>query len=250
MPYTQYADQLIHIARAAGDIIMEYYKQPLDVQHKDDKSPVTAADIAANTYIVAQLTALTPHIPIISEENAEVDNQAALSSKLFWLVDPLDGTKSFIKRTGEFTVNIALIDNEKPIGGVVYVPVTGMCYATGVDGKAYKNEHELIQVRTPPQEGLTVIASHSHRSPETEAYISTLKVASLLSASSSLKFCLVAEGKADVYPRFGRTMEWDTAAGHAVLLAAGGHVDKLDGTTLSYGKAGLDNPHFIAKGNL
>lgn len=250
MPYTPYADQLIHIARRAGEIIMEYYKQPLDVQHKDDASPVTAADLAANRYIVQELTTLTPHIPIISEENTATDNEAVLGNRLFWLVDPLDGTKSFIKRTGEFTVNIALIEEGKPVGGVVYVPVQDNCYATGVDGKAYKNEHEMIHVRTPPTEGLIVIASHSHRSPETDAYIATLKVASLLSASSSLKFCLVAEGKADVYPRFGRTMEWDTAAGHAVLLAAGGRVDQLDGTALSYGKSSLDNPHFIAKGML
>ena len=240
------------IAINAGDIIMQHYEGVISFEKKSDESPVTAADLAANNYIVEQLKACAPDIPIVSEENAEADNIAASKSPHFWLVDPLDGTKSYIKKTGEFTVNIALIEGNIPVFGVIYIPVQEMLYYTDKNGNAYKQargeEAKQIQARNTPDEGATVVASKSHLTKETDDYIKTLTVASLTSAGSSLKFCLVAEGAADVYPRFGRTMEWDTAAGHAIVLAAGGAVEKTDNTPLEYGKEGLDNPYFIVFG--
>lgn len=253
MNYSQYADKILEISKEAAAIIMRYYDGKVHVEIKDDKSPVTAADIAANQYIVTKLKELAPEIAIVSEENPEQENIAAAESELFWLVDPLDGTKSFIKRTGEFTVNIALIKNGRPVSGVVYVPAQNVGYYTGSDNKAYKISAEgiksQISTRVIPGDGAIVVASLSHRTPETDQYINSLpKVKSIVAASSSIKFCLVAEGAADTYPRFGRTMEWDTAAGHAVLLAAGGRVDNIDGSELLYGKKGLDNPYFVAQG--
>lgn len=241
------------IALQAGDIIMRYYTtENLDVTRKDDNSPVTQADIAANTHIVEALKQLTPNIPVVAEENTEEVNFSCMGADSFWLVDPLDGTKGFIKQSGEFTVNIALIRKGRPVAGVVYVPVTHELYYAGEENKAYKQlgNQEAIPIHTRhcAEDGAVVVASLSHRTPETDHYIATLKVKSLLPASSSLKFCLVAEGKADIYPRFGRTMEWDTAAGHAVLQAAGGSVRNLNDTDFLYGKPGFENPHFIARG--
>lgn len=233
---------------------MQYYAGTVDVTRKADNSPVTAADIAANRYIVEALAVLTPDIPVVAEENNEALNLSHLQAPLFWLVDPLDGTKGFIKKSGEFTVNIGLVKNGTPIAGVVYVPVTEELYYTGENGGAFKQEKGgapfPIHSRVASDEGMVVVASFSHRSAETDDYIQTLKVKSFLAAASSLKFCLLAEGKADIYPRFGRTMEWDTAAGHAVLSAAGGCVENLDGSPLHYGKPGFENPHFIAKGRI
>lgn len=248
-----YADKVVEIALKASAIIMQYYENgELDVTHKEDNSPVTAADVAANDYIVEALRRLTSAIPIISEESAGRTLSDQDKRNMFWLVDPLDGTKSFIRRSGEFTVNIALIEFGVPIFGVVTVPTQNIVYYTNADGEAFKRVHkqvpEKIQVRRMPKEGAVVVASKSHRTPETDAYINTLKVQELVSASSSLKFCLVAEGKADVYPRFGPTMEWDTAAGHAIVRAAGGTVELPDGTPLRYGKEEFRNPSFIVKG--
>lgn len=250
--YTPYTNAIKDIATEAGALIMEYYQGKIAVEIKDDSSPVTIADKTANNFIVEKLKTLTPQIPIISEENPEAENIKASKSTLFWLVDPLDGTKSYIKKTGDFTVNIALIENGSPVGGVVYVPAKNICYFTDEHGYAQKQENggtsQRIVVRLVPAEGATIVASLSHRTEETDAYINSLpKVASLVSAASSIKFCLVAEGMADIYPRFGRTMEWDTAAGHAVLNAAGGMVTNIDGSAFLYGKDGLDNPYFIAK---
>lgn len=255
MPYSNYADAILDIARHANTIIMEYYQTDCDITIKEDHTPVTEADLAANAYIVEALQKLSPDIPVISEENDENDNEKIRTSPIFWLVDPLDGTKSFIKQTGEFTVNIGLIKDHKPIGGVITVPAKDLAYWTGADGKVYKqdgnNAIEAISCRKQPECGAVVVASKSHRSPETDDYINKLpSVDTFISASSSLKFCLIAEGKADIYPRFGRTMEWDTAAGHAILNAAGGSVHTIDDDDLAYGKEGLDNPFFIACGVL
>lgn len=261
MPYEDFVEPLCNIAREAGRIIMGYYEGELDVQLKQDASPVTAADLAANAYIVRQLSALAPSIPIVSEEDsasheAGVFNAqgADLRQGAFWLVDPLDGTKSFIKRTGEFTVNIALIERQQPVLGVIYIPVQERLYFTGADGRAWLKRGtdaaaEPVAVRRTPAAGLTVVASASHNSPATEDFIASLpKVAQRVGASSSLKLCRVAEGAADVYPRFGTTMEWDIAAGHAILNAAGGSIACEDGSAFLYAKEAFRNPNFIAWG--
>lgn len=252
MQYSQYATNILQIAIKAGEIIMSYYQNNSKIDIKPDSSPVTEADIAANDYIVSELNKLTPDINTIAEES---ENIAAINlrNSCFWLVDPLDGTKSFIKQRGDFTVNIGLIQNRIPIGGVIYVPVSKTAYFTGNDGLAYKQilpyEPELIHCREIPQEGVTAIASHSHKNSETDNFINNLSnLAQMVTASSSLKFCLLAEGKADIYPRFGRTMEWDTAAGHAILNAAGGKLTTLSGRKFIYGKNGWANGNFIAYG--
>lgn len=251
--YAPHAEAVKSIAIDAGALILKYYRGELQVEIKEDDSPVTIADKKANDFIVEKLNALTPTIPVVSEENEELVNVAASKSERFWLVDPLDGTKSFIKKQDQFTVNIALIEKGMPIGGVVYVPAQGICYFTAEDGKSYKQADgetaRQIAVRAIPEAGATVVASKSHRTEETDLFIDRLpKVHEIVSSASSIKFCLVAEGAADVYPRFGRTMEWDTGAGHAVVLAAGGVVEKSDGSVLNYGKDGLDNPYFIVWG--
>ncbi|MCD6035217.1 MAG: cysQ [Rickettsiales bacterium] len=240
--------QVVTLAIQAGKGIMQHYQGEVVVTRKEDASPVTIADTEANAFIVEGLARLTPNIPVVSEENPSDVNELARQSPVFWLVDPLDGTKSFIKKTGEFTVNIALVQNHKPVRGVIYVPAKGSLYYTGDDGFAYKDNGTRISVRSLPSEGAVVVASMSHLTPETEAYIASIKVQKLMSASSSIKLCLVAEGLADIYPRFGRTMEWDIGAGHAILNAAGGSVINSDGSPFLYGKAGLDNGNFIARG--
>ncbi len=252
MSYSTYASEVLYIAKKAAQLIMGYYEGKIEVLHKDDKSPVTAADFAANDLIKQCLMELTPHIPVVSEENSVEENNAAAQGDIFWMVDPLDGTKSYINKTGEFTVNIALIQNCCPMGGVVYIPAKEIGYFTAEDGKAYKqvknNLPEEIHVRTKPDDKIVVVASKSHMNASTEEYIASLgKNITLISAASSLKFCMIAEGKADIYPRFGNTMEWDTAAGHAVLLAAGGHVICPDGSPFLYRKRDFLNSFFIAK---
>ena len=187
-------------------------------------------------------------------KNTKKGNNEALGEEYFWLIDPLDGTKSYIKRKGDFTVNIAMIQNDKPVGGVIYAPLSKTSYFTAEDGLAYKQvdngEVVRISVKEPSEEGLVVVASLSHRNEETDSYINSLgKVKEIVPASSSLKFCLVAEGVADIYPRLGPTMEWDTGAGHAILNAAGGRVEMVDGSDFVYRKKdkGLLNPNFVAK---
>ncbi|TNE39275.1 MAG: 3'(2'),5'-bisphosphate nucleotidase [Alphaproteobacteria bacterium] len=240
------------LARGAGDAILKIYNQDFDVRTKTDASPVTEADELAERIILAGLRELTPDIPVLAEESAAAGEVVDLSGGVFWLVDPLDGTKEFIHKRGEFTVNIALIENGTPTMGVIHVPAQGVTYYAEGPGKAWRQDGEEaprpVLTRTAPAEGLTVVASRSHRTPETDAYIEKFKVAELISAGSSLKLCLLAEGKADLYPRFGRTMEWDIGAGQAILEAAGGVVETLDGAPLRYGKEGHDNPFFVAKG--
>lgn len=243
------AETLCQLARDAGAAIMEIYATDFEARAKDDASPVTEADLAADRVIGAGLASSFPDIPVVTEEQAD-SHDANAAGERFFLVDPLDGTKEFIKRGGDFTVNIALIEKGVPVGGVVYAPALDRLFWTDEAGKAWVKDGEAdarpMQVAAPDNAGLNVVASKSHRDQATDDYINRYKVSDFKSAGSSLKFCLVAAGEADLYPRLGRTMEWDTAAGHAVLRAAGGHVDRFEGGPLTYGKAGFENPHFIA----
>lgn len=249
-------ETVIALARTAGNQIMTSYDHPIDVRAKDDRSPVTAADDAAEAIILPGLERIAPGVVAISEEAASRGSSPDIdvrSGNRFWLVDPLDGTKEFIKRNGEFTVNIALIEKGAPVFGVVHLPALGTTYVglTGRGASVRDRNHEprAIAARRPPVEGLTVLASRSHANDEAlDRFLAAYRVKERISAGSSLKFCRIAEGVADLYPRFGRTMEWDTAAGHAVLVAAGGSVRRVDGVALTYGKSGFENPHFIARG--
>ncbi|TCS60110.1 3'(2'),5'-bisphosphate nucleotidase CysQ [Varunaivibrio sulfuroxidans] len=246
-------DQIHTLAKAAGDEILKIYDTDFVVQNKADKSPVTAADRIADTLICETIrTEVTDHFPIISEESYdETGAHGDLSSSPFWLIDPLDGTKEFINRNGEFTVNIALIENGLPVLGVVHVPVSGRTYLGSPHGAFVEKDAagpQPISARTPPPQGLVAVVSRSHKNQETEDYLADFSIQEEVTAGSSLKFCMIAEGRADLYPRFGRTMEWDTAAGHGVLRHAGGDVRKQDGGVLTYGKAGFENPFFIARG--
>ena len=246
-------EQVANITRRAGAEIMKIYATDFDVVTKNDSSPVTAADQAAEDIILPALESeLSVKFPIVSEEAASKGNIPDVEGTPFWLVDPLYGTKEFVSRNGEFTVNIGLIENGTPIMGVVYAPTLDLMYIGGAPG-AFLNEGSTafapISVRPMPDTGLIALVSRSHRTPEIDGFLAPYGIGQEFSAGSSLKFCRVAEGKADIYPRLGRTMEWDTAAAHGVLKFAGGHVETLDGNDLSYGKPGLDNPHFIAYGN-
>jgi 3'(2'), 5'-bisphosphate nucleotidase len=241
---------LTQLCWEASDAIMAYYKKPIDYHMKEDGSPLSKADIASHTTITNKLKQLTPHIPIISEESCEKFDTKK-SAKQFWLVDPLDGTKEFINKNGEFTVNIALIENKFPALGLVCCPALDKLYVGVTDGPCYKINRQGkktdVSIDTPIDEALIVITSRSHNDDDAMMrFLKDKKVKAFMSAGSSLKFCLLAEGKAHLYPRLGRTMEWDTAAGHAVLLAAGGKVESLDKTPLVYAKTNLENPHFVA----
>jgi 3'(2'), 5'-bisphosphate nucleotidase len=245
------AFKLLPIARGAGDKVMSVYKRDkIKVDNKPDKSPLTEADIAAHNYIVNALKTLTPEYPIISEE----DKDLHISSKdvrYFWLIDPLDGTKEFLAHNDEFTVNIALIAEGQSILGVVYAPAIDCIYWGGKTVGAFraqKNQIEEIKVTSVrTSEACRVVASKSHLNAETELFIRQLGYVSLVQAGSSLKFCRIAEGSADIYPRLAPTCEWDTAAAQAILEGAGGLVLDLDGQPLSYGKLdNILNPSFIA----
>jgi 3'(2'), 5'-bisphosphate nucleotidase len=243
-------NDLIAISRQAGEAILSVYGQDFEVEEKADASPLTQADMASHGLIRDALLRLTPGLPLLSEESAATDYASRAGWKQYWLVDPLDGTKEFIKRNGEFTVNIALIRNHQPVLGVVYVPVSGVTYwgiagdgamRLGPDGKATE-----IRVRTHCHDPVIVVGSRSHANPVLERHLASLGEYRLVSMGSSLKFCLVAEGKADFYPRLGPTSEWDTAAAHAVVSAAGGQVVTLDGQPLRYNcKETLRNPEFL-----
>jgi 3'(2'), 5'-bisphosphate nucleotidase len=251
-PDIELANEIRQTCLKAGRRIMEIYADDFDITTKSDSSPVTAADQQAEDIILADLADLTPDIPVIAEEQAAAGKNPKLDGGEFWLVDPLDGTREFISRNGEFTVNVALIRNGVPVLGVVHTPAKGFSH-WGVAGKgAFRAEGREpgnpICVRVPPAEGLTAMVSRSHKSPETDAYLKNFPIARTKDAGSSLKLCLLAEGYADLYPRLGRTMEWDIAAGHGVLLAAGGRLETLDGGAFTYGKPGFENPHFVAFG--
>jgi 3'(2'),5'-bisphosphate nucleotidase len=247
--------ELVASARRAGEAIMEVYGGDFDVTTKADDSPVTAADHAAEVVILADLARIAPDIPVVSEEAAAVGDLPEIGPR-FFLVDPLDGTRAFVGRNGEFTVNIALIVDRRPVAGVVFAPAVGRLFVASAVGAFELSLDPVAPVRRPisvrprPGRGLTVLASRSHADEATERYLAGIRVAERKSAGSSLKFCLVAAGEADLYPRTGRTMEWDTAAGQAVLEAAGGSVVDFDGAPLLYGKleSRLANPGFIARG--
>ena len=252
-------DQLIatirRLALEAGARIMQVYNSAdFAVSLKSDASPVTEADEAADALISAGLRAVFPDVPLITEEQAA---SHALTAQTFLIVDPLDGTKEFVQRRGDFTVNIAYVENGVPVRGVVYAPAQRRLFYTLADGASVEETGPLdpdsiglrrpIRVSRPDNAALMVVASKSHRDAATDAYIARYAVRDMTSAGSSLKFCLVACGEADLYPRLGRTMEWDTAAGDAVLRGAGGQVVRFDDhTPLAYGKPGWDNPFFIA----
>jgi len=242
---------IVDIAIEAGVIVMDVYRSDFEVRSKADKSPVTVADERAEAFIVERLTALAPAIPVVGEELYAAGERPDISGGVFWLVDALDGTSEFTKRGQDFTVNIALIENGTPSLGVVHAPALGFTCWGSADGafrKTGDGTPERISVRTPPPDGLVAVISKSHASSETE-YLKDYTIAGSVNRGSSLKFCLVAAGEADIYPRLGPTSEWDIAAGHALLAAAGGSVTQLDGSTLVYGKANVLNPHFVAKGS-
>ncbi len=244
--------RLARLAELAGAAIMEVYARDFDVRAKADASPVTEADERAEVIIVAGLKELTPDIPVVAEEMVAAGRAPRIEDGPFWLVDPLDGTREFVGRNGEFTVNIALIRDSQPVLGVVTAPAAELGFAGALGRGAWRwrggGAREAIACRAPGEGGAVVVASRSHMTTETEAWLAGVRIESLTRAGSSLKFCRLAEGTADLYPRLGRTMEWDTAAGHAVLIAAGGRVETLDGAPLRYGKPGHENPHFIARG--
>ena len=246
-------NNVVDIAIHAGNAIMDVYgSDDFDVETKNDESPLTRADLAANTVIVDALEKLTPNIPILSEESAKAPYETRKTWTQFWLVDPLDGTKEFIKRNGEFTVNIALVENGKPILGVVYAPVLERTYfaAEGV-GAFIKTKGEAAkEIRTADfnNEKLKIVASRSHAGPDLQGFLDNIGDYEVVSMGSSLKLCLVAEGKAHLYPRLGPTMEWDTAAAHAVVNIAGGQVTNLENKPLTYNKEDLLNPYFMVAG--
>lgn len=244
--------ELRDIALKAGTAIMEIYKSDFDVRSKDDRSPVTDADERAENIIVPRLAELTPGIPVVAEESVSAGNIPDITGGTFWLVDPLDGTREFISRNGEFTVNIGLVEESYPTMGVVYVPAHHRMYTASGPGAVYIEEanegEKSIAARLPADDGMVAVASRSHRNAQTNEFLATLNIKDFTAAGSSLKFCLVAAGDADIYPRFGRTMEWDTAAGHAILAAAGGTVRTTEGDELRYGKDDFKNPHFVARG--
>lgn len=242
-------DTVAAIAREAGALIMDIYQCDFEVRGKSDASPVTEADEKAEKLILKALQGLALHAPVVSEEAAAAGYIPDVGER-FWLVDPLDGTKEFIQRNGEFTVNIALIENGAPVLGVVYAPALRRLYAGAVDLGSWveeAGERSPIACRHIPADGVDVVASRSHGDAlALEQFLNGRSVRSLKNAGSSLKICLVAAGEADVYPRLGRTMEWDIAAGHAVLAAAGGQLHHLDGQVMAYGKQDMANPHFYA----
>lgn len=255
MDHARLTQVIRKLALEAGEIIMEIYNSPdFEVKTKSDASPVTEADEAADAHISAGLRAAFPDVALVTEEQAQSHGQ---SVSTFLIVDPLDGTKEFINRRGDFTVNIAYVEDGKPIRGVVYAPAKERLFYTNAEGKAVEElgaldketvgELKPINVSRPNNAALLVVASKSHRDQATDDYINKYNVSDMRSAGSSLKFCLVATGEADLYPRVGRTMEWDTAAGHAVLNGAGGDVIRFDDhSPLVYGKDGFENPFFIA----
>jgi 3'(2'), 5'-bisphosphate nucleotidase len=244
-------ERIRDIALDAGRAVMEVYATDFHVAAKDDLTPVTVADQRAEALIVAALQDLAPEIPIVAEEAVAAGHVPDVGTR-FWLVDPLDGTKEFIKRNGEFTVNIALVEDGVPVLGVVGAPALDLLYAGATGSGAWverSGERRDLRCRDVPADGLTVVASASHGDPAAlDAFLQGSCVAARRAIGSSLKLCLVAAGEADVYPRFGRTMEWDIAAGHGVLAAAGGSVTDLAGAPLRYGKPGFENPAFVARG--
>lgn len=253
--------ELANIACQAGKILLRHYAmEDVEARHKEDHSPVTDADEEAEAFILRQLGSFAPGMPVIAEEEVAA-GRIRVIGRHFFLVDPLDGTKEFLNRNGEFTVNIGEIIDGRPVRGVVFAPAKNRLFLGEEATGAFELVTEPgvapdfgglqpIEARATPADGLVVVASRSHKDYKTEEYLAQFPVKEFVSAGSSLKFCLVAAGEADIYPRLGRTMEWDTAAGHAVLSAAGGSVLTIDGRPFVYGKTeeGFANPFFVARG--
>ncbi len=249
---------LAMIAYEAGAIVLEHYTEEITARRKEDQSPVTAADLESERFILKRLAQLAPGVPVVAEEDVAAGHAPKVGHR-FFLVDPLDGTKEFLNRNGEFTVNIAEIVEGKPMRGVVYAPARDRLFMGEALAGAFEAfappggapdfaEARQIRARAPGSDGLIAAVSRSHNDKKTEEYLARYNVKSFVVAGSSLKFCLVAAGEADIYPRHGRTMEWDTAAGHAILSAAGGSLTTPEGKPFVYGKAGFVNPHFVARG--
>lgn len=242
---------LVEIAKNAAERILEVYQTDFQVEDKDDNSPLTRADMASHETLVAGLRALTPKIPVLSEESAAVPFAVRKTWSRYWLIDPLDGTREFVKRNGEFTVNIALIENHEAVLGIVYVPVTGLCYYASRGNGAFRTNAEqetvAIKCRKTDPACFAVAGSRSHGSEEQQKFIASLgEGAEIIAIGSSLKICLVAEGVVDIYPRFGPTSEWDTAAAHAVVSEAGGRLTDTALNPLEYNrKDSILNPHFL-----
>lgn len=249
------AEPVSTLARLAGDAILEVYANTFEVSKKADSSPLTLADMRSHHIIVHGLRELTPDVPVLSEEASDIPFAQRQQWSRYWLVDPLDGTKEFVSRNGEFTVNIALIENHRAVLGIVFVPVQDTMYV-GAEGEgAYKQigsqARSPIRAAAPAPTPLRIVGSRSHRDGTLDQHLPKLEPCEFVAVGSSLKFCLVAEGAADLYPRFGPTSEWDTAAAQAVVEAAGGAVVKFDGTALRYNtKAELLNPHFLVYGDV
>ncbi|WP_022694277.1 3'(2'),5'-bisphosphate nucleotidase CysQ [Ponticaulis koreensis] len=264
-PSAELSDKLVKAAIDAGVVIMEVYNAAdgINTDTKSDDSPVTIADQKAEDLILKVLKEVTPTVPVLAEESVAAGNIPDVGEQ-FYLVDPLDGTKEFIKKGTDFTVNIALILHGRPIMGVVYAPARNHIWVAEGPATAWEADvapggdvpaeadRKPLKIRKLPEAGVTAVASKSHRTPETDEFLGKFNVAELVSMGSSLKFCMIAAGEADLYPRLGRTMEWDTGAAHAVISAAGGRVLTLEGIDLTYGKKerGYDNPHFVVYGDL
>ena len=247
-------EALLELARKAGEAILKIYNTDFEVTDKSDNSPLTAADLASHKLIVSTLRELTPDIPVLSEESSKIPYETRRGWRRYWLIDPLDGTKEFIKRNGEFTVNIALIEDQQPVLGVIYAPVIDRLYygmkETGAWLRDGNGDAVRIQVQSKRRSPAQVAGSRSHAGDSLIRYLENLGAHELLSMGSSLKFCLVAEGKADLYPRLGPTSEWDTGAAQAIVEAAGGQVTTLDMQPLKYNtKDSLLNPHFFVFGD-
>ncbi len=244
--------KVLALVEQAAGVILEHYGGKVEVAIKADASPVTAADRAAERLLVDGLRGLTPDVPVVAEEEMAEGHLPGAVGDLFWLVDPLDGTKEFIGRNGEFTVNVGLIADGQPLLGVVAAPAIDTCWWGAMGHGAVMRrmgEVRAIQARSVPAAGPVAMVSRSHGSPDEAGFLAAVGATDRVAAGSSMKFCRIAEGEADLYPRFGRTMEWDTAAGHAVLRAAGGRVTTRDGAPLTYGKPGFVNDTgFIARG--
>jgi 3'(2'), 5'-bisphosphate nucleotidase len=250
----QWLPQVIEIAQDAGRAIVEIYNRDFNIEHKDDKSPLTEADMAAHHIIVDSLKDMTPTIPVLSEESADIPYAERSTWQRYWLVDPLDGTREFIKRNGEFTVNIALIDGGQAIMGVIVVPVTGQCFYACRGQGAFRQElggtPQAIHTRRLDPNNKCIVGSRSHAGERLKIFLANVGDHDLESMGSSLKSCLVAEGKADIYPRLGLTSEWDTAAAQAIVEEAGGIITTLDMQPLLYNtKDSLLNPEFLVIGD-
>jgi 3'(2'), 5'-bisphosphate nucleotidase len=246
-------DPVIALAEKAGQAILQVYSSDFEVQSKDDESPLTQADLASHHCIVAGLEKLTPGMPVISEESGLPDFDERSRWSRYWLIDPLDGTKEFVNRNGEFTVNIALIDNHRPVFGVVHVPVQNKtyigCEGYGAERRDADGQAQSIRVATSSASPVRVVGSRSHRGASLDAYLENLGESDMVPMGSSLKFCVIAEGGADLYPRLGPTSEWDTAAAQAVIEQAGGRVVTLDGKPMKYNtKSDMLNPFFFVIG--